>query len=243
MTEHSQRLRVFLLGSALAIGTFGVGQIVVFLAALGLQSVGVAVMSNVAIQVALGVVFLQGVTFGGLALLYLRQSDRGVGFLRVRIPTARDALLTVGGIVSLFGLLATARFVSSLLGVQTATNQIAEFGKQSPEVFLLLVPLSYLLIGPGEELLYRGLIQGMFVERFGKVRAIVLASSLFAVVHVFSLSGSGKLTYVVIVFGLALVLGGIYEYTDNLLVPAFIHGTYNAVQFAVAYLLVTGRVA
>ena len=97
-----------------------------------------------------------------------------------------------------------------------------------------------MLIGPGEELLYRGLIQGLFKESFGPLRAIVLASGLFAVVHVFSLSGTGKLTYIVIVFGLALILGGIYEYTDNLVVPAFIHGTYNAVQFALAYLQTTG---
>ncbi|UPV98986.1 CPBP family intramembrane metalloprotease [Halorussus gelatinilyticus] len=243
MTQQSQRLRVFLRGSALAVGAFGIGQIVVFIAALAFQSVGIPAVTNPTMRVAVGVVFLQGVTFGGIALLYLRYGDRSVEFLRVRLPTVRDALVAVGGVVGLFALLATARVASSLLGVQTATNQVAEIGKESPEIFLLLVPLSYLLIGPGEELLYRGVIQGTFAEWFGTTRAIVLASSLFAVVHVFSLSGPGKLTYVVIVFGLALVLGALYEYTDNLLVPAFVHGTYNAVQFAVAYLLATGQVA
>lgn len=155
------------------------------------------------------------------------------------MPIVRDILIGIGGVFGLFGFLIVATQLLTHLGVPTTTNQIAELGRQSPEVFLLLIPLSYLLIGPGEELLYRGLIQRLFTESFSTHRAIVLASGLFAVVHVFSLSGAGKLTYIVIVFGLALILGGIYEYTDNLVVPAFIHGTYNAVQFAIVYLQTT----
>lgn len=240
METTAQKLRVFLRGTALAIGAFGIGQIVVFIAALVLQLFGIQVVTNTTIQVALGVVLLQGVTFGGIALGYLRYSDRSLAFLKVHIPTRREVVIAIGGVFGLFGFLIIASQLFTYFGVPTATNNIAKLGKQSPEIFLLLVPLSYLLIGPGEELLYRGLIQGLFTESFSKTRAIVLASSLFAVVHVFSLSGPGKLTYIVIVFGLALILGGIYEYTDNLLVPAFIHGTYNAVQFAVAYFQITG---
>jgi membrane protease YdiL (CAAX protease family) len=58
-------------------------------------------------------------------------------------------------------------------------------------------------------------------------------------VHVFSLQGSGKLVYIGVVFTLALVLGVAYELTDNLAVPALIHGAYNAVQFGLAYYTVT----
>jgi membrane protease YdiL (CAAX protease family) len=56
------------------------------------------------------------------------------------------------------------------------------------------------------------------------------------------LSGEGKLVYVGIAFILALVLGATYEYTDNLTVPAVIHGAYNAIQFTIAYLTATGGV-
>ena len=65
---------------------------------------------------------------------------------------------------------------------------------------------------------------------FHPVGAIVLASALFASVHLFSLSGQGKFVYIGIVFGLA----------HNLVVPALIHGAYNAVQFGGAYLAATG---
>ncbi|MFC7059876.1 hypothetical protein [Halovenus salina] len=37
-------------------------------------------------------------------------------------------------------------------------------------------------------------------------------------------------------------MGATYEYTGNLTVPAMIHGAYNAVQFASAYLTATGGV-
>ena len=88
--------------------------------------------------------------------------------------------------------------------------------------------------------MFRGLVQGTLRENFHPARAIILASALFASIHLFSLSGEGKLVYIGIAFVLALVLGAAYEYTDNLAVPAVIHGTYNAVQFAESYLAATG---
>jgi hypothetical protein len=38
-------------------------------------------------------------------------------------------------------------------------------------------------------------------------------------------------------FAISLVLGVVYERTEKVVVPALVHGTYNAVQFAVAYWL------
>ncbi|MFC7197304.1 CPBP family intramembrane glutamic endopeptidase [Halosimplex aquaticum] len=69
-------------------------------------------------------------------------------------------------------------------------------------MFLLLIPLSFLVVGPGEELLYRGLVQGTLRETLHPARAIVLASALFASIHLFSLTGEGKLVYVGIAFAL-----------------------------------------
>ncbi len=112
----------------------------------------------------------------------------------------------------------------------------------NPDIFLLLIPLSFLLIGPGEELLYRGLIQGLLRKTFRPARAIVLASALFAVVHVFSLSGAGKLVSIGTVFTLSLILGILYEYTDNLVVPILVHGAYDAVLFSLQYLMATGQI-
>ncbi|GAB3699491.1 hypothetical protein GCM10028858_13400 [Halorubrum pallidum] len=57
--------------------------------------------------------------------------------------------------------------------------------------------------------------------------------------HTTALSGDGQLTYMAVVFVLALVLGATYEYAENLVTPAVIHGVYNAVLLSALYLQVT----
>jgi membrane protease YdiL (CAAX protease family) len=39
---------------------------------------------------------------------------------------------------------------------------------------------------------------------------------------------------------LSLVLGWVYYRTENLLVPIFVHGAFNAIQFAGLYVRLTG---
>jgi membrane protease YdiL (CAAX protease family) len=229
-----------------AIGlTYGpniIGSVIVAIAITFLAVFGIDVRTRPSVRLVLSTVLLQGVTFGGLAVLYIRYRNLGSDFLSVTIPDRRDVAVTLVGIVTLLGLLVIASNIISSLGLESAQNQIVTIGQQNPVVFLLLVPLSFLVVGPGEELLYRGLVQGTLRDTLHPARAIVLASALFASIHLFSLTGEGKLVYVGIAFVLALVLGATYEYTDNLVVPAVVHGAYNAVQFGSAYLTATGGI-
>ncbi|MDS0243905.1 MULTISPECIES: type II CAAX endopeptidase family protein [unclassified Haloferax] len=224
----------------LTYGPYAAGGIVIFAVAAVIRLFGVDLASRPALRVILSTFLLQGVAFGGIAVLYLKGRGLGFGFVPVRLPSKRDGAVIVGGSFALLGLLFVASSVITALGLNSAQNQIAEVGQQNPSVFLVLIPLQFLLVGPGEELLFRGLVQGTLRESLHPARAIILASALFASIHLFSLSGEGKLVYIGIAFVLALVLGVAYEYTDNLAVPAVIHGTYNAVQFAGAYLTATG---
>jgi membrane protease YdiL (CAAX protease family) len=233
-------VRAVLLAIGVAVLAFVVGNLLVVLTALVLALFGIALLSAPALQVLVSTVLLQGVAFGGTALLYLRYRGNGLAFLRARVPTLRDIGWIVGGFAALLGLLALTQVVFTALGIQSAQNQIVELASGNPIVFLLLVPLSFLLVGPGEELLFRGLVQGTIAEALHPARAVVLASAIFALVHYGSLAGSGKFAYLGVVFALALVLGATYELTDNLVVPALIHGAYNAVQFGIQYLAATG---
>ena len=233
-------VRAVLLAIGVAVLAFVVGNLLVVLTALVLALFGIALLSTPALQVLVSTVLLQGVAFGGTALLYLRYRGNGLAFLRARVPTLRDVRWIIGGFAALLGLLALTQVVFTALGIQSAQNQIVELASGNPIVFLLLVPLSFLLVGPGEELLFRGLVQGTIAEALHPTRAIVLASAIFALVHYGSLAGSGKFAYLGVVFALALVLGATYELTDNLVVPALIHGAYNAVQFGIQYLAATG---
>lgn len=234
------QLRSVLVSLGLAFGAFLVGNLLVLVTGIVLAALGIPVFDRPALSLLIGSVVLQGVTFGGLALVYLRYRDLDWDFIRVHSPTKRDVGVVVVGFVTLLAMLLVSAFVLTSLGIDSAQNRVLEIGQQNPAVLLLLVPLSFLLIGPGEELMFRGLIQGTLREAFHPIRAVVLASAIFAAVHIFSLTGDGKLAYIGVVFVLALVLGGTYELTDNLAVPSLIHGAYNALQFGGAYLAAVG---
>ena len=242
MTQLASRVWAVATAIGLTYGSYVVGGIVVLVVSTALAVVGVRVSTRPSLRLLLSTVLLQGVTFGGITIVYLKVRNLDYGFAPFTIPDRQDAVVILGGIVALIGLLLTASSVISSLGLKSAQNQVVEIGQQNPAVFLLLIPLSFLLIGPGEELLFRGLVQGTLREAIHPTPAVVLASALFASIHLFSLSGEGKLVYIGVAFVLALVLGATYEYTGNLTVPALVHGGYNAIQFAGAYVTTIGSI-
>lgn len=77
--------------------------------------------------------------------------------------------------------------------------------------------------GVGEELLFRGAIQGWLAQHTHDVVAIVAASVLFGVVHYLSF------TYFLLATGLGLVLGVAYALTDSLLLVMVWHGVYDMI--------------
>ncbi|WP_135306052.1 CPBP family intramembrane glutamic endopeptidase [Haloarcula amylovorans] len=242
MTQSTSRVGSVVTAIGLTYGSTIIGSLVVLIAGAVLSIFGINVATRPSLRLVLNTVLLQGLTFGGGTVLYLRYRNLGFDFIPLTIPDRRDVAVTIAGIVTLLGLLVIASMIISSLGLESAQNRIVTIGQQNPAVYLLLVPLSFLLVGPGEELLYRGLVQGTLRKTLHPARAIVLASALFASIHLFSLTGEGKLVYVGIAFVLALVLGATYEYTDNLAVPAVVHGAYNAVQFGSAYLTATSGI-
>lgn len=213
----------------------GVGSLLVRGAVTALESSGVAVTPTRAVL--LSTVLLQGVAFGGVSLAYLRLRGLDRSYLGVRVPTLREWLTAASGwVLALVGAVAMV-VVVVVTGLDPAANQVGELGRADPVVFALLVPVSFLLIGPGEELLFRGVIQNSLVESLGRWPGVLLATLLFAVAHVFSLAGplSGRAVTVLLLFVPGLVLAVTYDYTGNLVVPSLVHGAYNATLFALSF--------
>ena len=183
----------------------------------------------------------QFVGFGVAGVGYLLVTDRA-DIVPVRWPTRPDLKWLAGGFVGLLGLYVVATAVFGALGVSGADSAIVEQGADQPVYFLYLVPVTILLVGPTEELIFRGIVQGLFREAYGASVAVAAASAVFAAVHVSSYSGEGLLATLVVVLLLGGVLGMVYERCGNLVVPAAIHGLFNTVQFAVAYATATGFV-
>ena len=76
---------------------------------------------------------------------------------------------------------------------------------------------------------------------FGPGLAIGLASVVFAGLHWVALTGgspAGNLAALGVLLVPAIVLGAAYEYTGNIVVPALIHGFYNATLFTLLYVVV-----
>ena len=50
------------------------------------------------------------------------------------------------------------------------------------------------------------------------------------------------MVYIAVTFVLGCILGYVYERTANLVVPALVHGAYNAILFSMLYVQVNGGV-
>ncbi len=180
------------------------------------------------------VVSLQGLGFPLVTLAYLRWRNLDLSFLRVRRPSGRDIGVAVAGLVGVFVLVITCLQVIQLLDLPAAERGDTELLRQT-EVALVAIPVMLLIVGPGEELLFRGVIQTTLTEKFSTPAAIVLANLAFAPAHILVYLGASAAATAVslsVLFIPGLVFGVVYERTDNLVVPSLSHGLYNAILIA-----------
>ena len=233
------RARDLFKGVLLIVGAFLCATAVVGLGANALVSAGVVARDTLEFRVVAAV--LQFVGFGvgvGGYLAITRDWD----LVQLRVPTVRTlGLIAVGVVALVLAQLAIARLLT-VLGIQVAQNQVVVTGQQDPRYFLYMIPVAILLVGPFEELVFRGGVQGILRRTWGPGVAIVVASVLFGLVHWIALTGGGgsRVPYVTVAATLGLVLGYLYERSRNLVVPAVVHGLYNTVLFGAQYLSATG---
>ncbi|MEQ5817263.1 CPBP family intramembrane metalloprotease [Marinobacter sp. NFXS11] len=89
----------------------------------------------------------------------------------------------------------------------------------SPAVLILLS----LLAGVGEELLFRGAIQGWLMAKTDPVTAVLAASVLFGLVHYVSFA------YFLVATGLGLILGAAYVLSESLALVMVWHALYDMI--------------
>jgi membrane protease YdiL (CAAX protease family) len=181
---------------------------------------------------------LQGFVFPVVAVADVKLRGLPWDFLGIGVPGLRDAGAVLGGYVLIIVLATAVLTAVALVDLPTAERTDQE-AYENPTALLAMVPLSFLVIGPGEELLFRGVIQGRLRETFSAPAAILLASAMFAPAHVLALTGGLVAVAVSIgtLFVPSLVFGATYELTDNLAVPSVIHGAYNATIFGSMYVV------
>ncbi len=182
-------------------------------------------------------------SYAGIAYGYARSYlPEGIP---IRMPTAREFGYVVAGVL---GALVVAQGISvlgSVLGIQMGGRADMGLMTETPTVMLALTVLAIVVIGPSEELLFRGVIQRRLDRVFSPAVAIFLTSLLFLIPHAIGYTGSplGIALLALVPFCLSLLLGYVYERTGNLLVSILIHGCYDAILFGVTYLSMIGVIS
>ena len=179
---------------------------------------------------------------GGISVCYLLYTGRGLGYVGIRRPSLVESLIVIAAPFGVIFVTAIVTQVSLALGVEPSQHAIGGLGDVDPRFYLYLVPFMFLIVGPFEELLYRGVVQNRLRESFGPVGAILLASLVFASIHIpahgFGNAGTASTAAsITALFGGSLVFGGIYEWTRNLTVVALVHGLYNSILLTLLYVV------
>lgn len=168
-----------------------------------------------------------------VAVWYVRFRDVRVP---VGSPSRRDVVAVGAGTVLALVLAVVSSLVLAVLDL-LPESAIGDVATSDPTFLLGLAGLSVVLVAPAEELLFRGAIQGRFRQQVGPVPAILAASLLFGSMHLANYSGAvlPVLAGAALVAIVGCVLGAVYEYTGNLVVPIATHAIYNVLLLVVSY--------
>ncbi|MEF8830881.1 MAG: type II CAAX endopeptidase family protein [Halobacteriales archaeon] len=230
-----------LAGLGLTVAGF-VGILLVGLPLRALLEVGASPAQDLVLQLIVSP--LAEVAFVAVALGYVFVTDRGWDYVDFERPTAVGIglaiLATLGLLVLQFATIAVIQVLglpsSSQGTMQRAAREAAELGQ--PEIVLVLAPMMLLVVGPAEELLFRNVVQKRLYEAFARKSAVLVAGVVFAAAHLLSYaSESAAAVFVSLasIFFISLLLGFLYEYTENLTVAALAHGLYNATLVVLLY--------
>jgi membrane protease YdiL (CAAX protease family) len=170
-------------------------------------------------------------------LLFMRWRGEPLSNVGLRMLDVKSTVLVVVGLVAALVTSITLSIAVQFLNLQAAENATTSQAQGDPSLLLLLIPVMLLVVGPAEELLFRGVVQRRIRERASAPVAIVLGGALFASVHFVALVGdlSAIATTIGILFFPSLVFGALYEYGKNVVVNALVHGLYNSVLLLIAY--------
>lgn len=177
------------------------------------------------------------VVFLLVAIIYIGKRDIDVP---LDLPSRSDSLYILGGILAT---LITAISLTQALYLLDLMpdSPLDEMAASEPRLLLALALLSVVLVAPAEELLFRGAIQGRLRQNFGPVLSVGVASILFGALHLGNFTGE-PLSIVlgaVLITVISLILGALYELTENLSVPIIVHAIYNVVLLISSYMILS----
>ncbi|MFC5367156.1 CPBP family intramembrane glutamic endopeptidase [Salinirubrum litoreum] len=181
----------------------------------------------------------------------------GVTYYRVRpvtvhvprwLPTLHESGWIVAGIAISFVAAILLGIGMQVLNAVPPTNFLTAAASDRPVLVYGFALFGVLfIVGPIEEYFFRGIVQGRLREQMGPVPAIAIVSIGFALGHVPSYwIGGSDLLSLGVFFALvsiavaSVILGAIYERTQNLVVVIVIHSLINAISVSLALVAALG---
>lgn len=115
---------------------------------------------------------------------------------------------------------------------------------------ILLVMVMILIVGPSEEILFRGFMQRGLIRSLGDKAGLLITAFIFAIIHLLTLfiyifEPFTFLIYFLMMFVpyfcISLMLGLMYNWrNENLIAVIVTHGVYNSLSLIIAFLFVAG---
>lgn len=242
VADSETRLRSFGHVALVVVGAFAAGLVLAIAAAQVLVTLGFSPDADVVTFLVVSTVF-QFVGFYLAVYWYLDRLGSVEALVHAGRPGLRAIAWGVGGLLALLVANVVLSVVLTNFGLEGAQNLIVQRGREHPLLFLYLIPVTVLFVAPAEELVFRGVVQGLFRQAYGVVPAVVLASAVFGLAHFLALGGTGSrgATIAVIVV-LGLILGAVYELAGSIYVSTAVHAGWNVTVFAWEYAATTGLV-
>jgi membrane protease YdiL (CAAX protease family) len=221
----------FLCYLALAAGIF-VGSIIVAIILFGL-GLGFKEFQELTFPVALiSLPITEGIILG-ITLLFAKHKGASLRKLGLKKPSLRIiVVLSFVAVLLLFLAGTISAFEEVVLGPEPdAESLVGAIMPRDSVQLIALIGISLALVGPVEELAFRGFVQKGFENSFGKTTGLLIASILFGLLH-----GLNSLRSIIPVTAVSLFLGYVWQKTDgNTTASAWMHGIYDAITIAIAY--------
>ena len=169
----------------------------------------------------------------GITLLFAKNEGASFRELGLKKPSLRIIVVVSFAAVLLLFLAGSISLVEEIiLGPDPDAELLVEALLPRDSLQLIaLIGISLALVGPAEELAFRGFVQRGFENSFGKTAGLVIASILFGLLH-----GLNSLRSILPVTAVSLFLGYIWQKSDgNTTASAWVHGLYDAIAIAIAY--------
>jgi membrane protease YdiL (CAAX protease family) len=112
-------------------------------------------------------------------------------------------------------------------GAGVEIKRVYDFKQNASDLRILILML--LIIGPGEELFWRGFVQRRLEIKKGKKSGLVLATALYTVVHIFT----GNIILLIAAFTCGIFWGWLYQNYRSMIINMISHSLWDVMVFII----------